>query len=74
VVELRDKVRRFGLHVIPQILDRSFDRQNLLNLKNAGLLELCLKLSLITDQAFSSTSNAERSAQLFGGAPRGRRC
>jgi hypothetical protein len=53
VVELRDKVRRFGLHVIPQILDdRSFDEESLLDLKDAELLDLCLKLNLITDQDF----------------------
>ena len=53
IVELREKVRRFGLHVIPQILDdQSFGEESLLNLKDAELLDLCLKLNLITDQAF----------------------
>jgi hypothetical protein len=53
VVELREKVRRFGLHVVPQVLDdRSFDEASLLDLKDAELLELCLKLNLITDQDF----------------------
>ena len=53
VVELRQKVRQFGLHVVPQILgDKSFDENSLLELKDAELLELCLKLNLITDQDF----------------------
>lgn len=53
IVELREKARRFGLHVIPQILDdKSFDEDSLLDLKDAELLDLCLKLNLITDQAF----------------------
>lgn len=53
VVELREKVRRFGLQVIPQILDdKSFDEARLLDLKDAELLELCLKLNLITDQDY----------------------
>lgn len=53
VVELREKVRRFGLHVIPQILDdKSFDEASLLDLKDAELLDLCLKLNLISDQDF----------------------
>lgn len=53
VVELREKVRRFGLHVIPQILDdRSFDEASLVDLKDAELLDLCLKLNLISDQDF----------------------
>jgi hypothetical protein len=53
VVELREKVRRFGLHVIPQILDdKSFDEDSLVDLKDAELLDLCLKLNLITDHDF----------------------
>ena len=53
IVELREKVRRFGLHVVPQILDdRTFDEQHLLELKDSDLLDLCLRLNLITDQDF----------------------
>ena len=53
VVELRAKVRRFGLEVIPQILDdKSFDEASLLDLKDAELLDLCHKLNLITDQDY----------------------
>lgn len=53
IVELREKVRRFGLHVIPQILDdKSFDEASLVDLKDAELLDLCLKLNLISDQDF----------------------
>lgn len=53
IVELREKVRRFGLHVIPQILDdTTFDEQRLLELKDSELLDLCLRLNLITDQDF----------------------
>ena len=53
VLALREKVRDFGLHVIPQILDdRSFDEASLVDLKDADLLELCHKLNLITGQAY----------------------
>ena len=53
IVELRGKVRRFGLHVVPQILDdKSFDEDSLLDLKDAELLDLCLKLNLITSKDF----------------------
>ena len=53
IVELRQKVRRFGLHVVPQILDdKSFDEKSLLELKDIELLDLCLKLNLITDENF----------------------
>ena len=53
IVELREKVRRFGIHVVPQILgDKSFDEGTLLELRDAELLDLCLKLNLITDKDF----------------------
>ena len=53
LVELRQKVRRFGLHVVPQILDdKSFDEGSLFELKDSELLDLCLKLNLITEQDF----------------------
>ena len=53
ILELRQKIRRFGLHVVPQILgDKSFDESSLLELRDAELLDLCLKLNLITDQDF----------------------
>jgi len=48
VVELRNKVRRFGLAVVPQVIDKDFDEAALLDLKDADLLSLCLKLNLIT--------------------------
>lgn len=53
IAELRAKVRRFGLAVVPQILDdKDFDEGSLLELKDAELLDLCLKLNLISDEDF----------------------
>ena len=53
VVELRQKVRRFGLQVILQIIDdKSFDERKLLNLRDAELPDLCLRLNLISDQNY----------------------
>ena len=53
VVELRDKVRRFGINVVPQVLDdKSFDEDTLLDLRDAELLDLCRKLNLIGDDDF----------------------
>ncbi len=53
IVELREKVHRFGIAVVPQVLDdKSFDGDSLLDLKDAELLELCLKLNLIGDDDF----------------------
>jgi hypothetical protein len=49
ILELREKVRVFGLPVVAQTLANGFDEKALLDLKDAELLELCLKLNLITE-------------------------
>jgi hypothetical protein len=46
VIELRSKVRRFGLSVVPQIIGEPFDEAALLDLKDADLLQLCLEIVL----------------------------
>lgn len=53
IIELREKVRRFGLNVIRQVIERhDFDERALVDLKDAELLELCLKLNLITEDGY----------------------
>lgn len=53
IVELRSRVRRFGLNVVQQLIgDSNFDEKALLDLKDAELLELCLELNLITEDGY----------------------
>jgi hypothetical protein len=52
IIELREKVRRFGLNVVSQITGGAFDEKGLIELKDADLLSLCLKLNLITEDVF----------------------
>jgi hypothetical protein len=53
VIELREKVKRFGLPVVEQLLSKSnFDEQALLDLKDSDLLSLCLKLNLVTEDGY----------------------
>lgn len=52
VVELREKVRRFGLAVVPQVTNKPFDERTLVELKDADLLQLCLKLNLISEEGY----------------------
>jgi hypothetical protein len=52
ILELREKVRRFGLTVVAQTLGYSFDERTLVELKDSQLLELCLKLNLISEDGF----------------------
>lgn len=53
IIELRDKVKRFGLNVVEQITEKkSFDECALNDLKDSELLSLCLKLNLITEDGY----------------------
>lgn len=52
IVTLRGKVRSFGLHIVPQIIERDFDESILLDLKDAELIQLCLSLNLISEDAY----------------------
>ena len=52
-VELRNKIKRFGLNVVEQVTGKKdFDENKLNDLKAAELLTLCLKLNLITEDGF----------------------
>ena len=50
IIELRNKVRIFSFPAIKQITGKKFDEEKLLSLKDKGLLDLCLKLNLISEQ------------------------
>lgn len=52
-IELRNKVKQFGLNVVEQVTGKKdFDEEKLNELKAAELLSLCLKLNLITEDGF----------------------
>jgi hypothetical protein len=52
VTELRNKIRRFGLNVVPQITSKAFDEKALINLQDSALLSLCLEINLITEDGY----------------------
>lgn len=52
MIELRNKVRSFGIHVVPQITNKAFDEKTLLELQDSELLSLCLSLNLITEEGY----------------------
>ncbi|MEN6432884.1 MAG: hypothetical protein ABFD06_08425 [Smithella sp.] len=53
ILELREKVKAFGLTVVRQVTGNTgFDKEALLDLKDADLLNLCLRLNLITEDGF----------------------
>ncbi len=53
IIELRQKVKKFGLKVVRQVVGKQdFDEKALLDQKDSELLELCLKLNLITEDGY----------------------
>jgi len=48
ILQLRTKVTNFGLPIVDQILQSGFEERHLLELQDSRLLELCLKLNLVT--------------------------
>jgi hypothetical protein len=69
VSELRNKVRRFGIDVIPQILDqKSFDENKLVEMKDAELLQLCLSLNLISEDGYILLSQCREIRNNFSAA------
>jgi hypothetical protein len=52
IIELREKIRRFGVNVVPQITSKPFDEDKLTDLQDSEILSLCLELNLITEEGF----------------------
>lgn len=52
MVELRNKVRAFGVNVVPQILGKPFDDKILEDMQDSELLALCLGLNLLTEDGY----------------------
>ena len=52
VLHLRQRIRDFGLSVVAQIRSADFEEKELLELQDSELVELCLKLNLITEDGF----------------------
>lgn len=52
VLQLREKVKNFGLPVVAQILQKDFEERHLLDFQDSQLLELCVKLNLVSEDGF----------------------
>lgn len=52
ILQLRTKVRNFGLPIVAQILQSDFEEKHILELQDSRLLELCLKLNLVDEDGF----------------------
>jgi hypothetical protein len=52
MIELRNKVRAFGINIVPQIINKDFDEKVLMDMQDGELLFLCLSLNLITEEGY----------------------
>lgn len=52
ILQLRQKIRNFGLAVVAQIQQNDFEEKHLLELQDSRLLDLCLKLNIINEDGF----------------------
>ena len=52
ILQLRTKVRNFGLSIVAQILQSDFEEKHLVELQDSRLLELSLKLNLVNEDGF----------------------
>ena len=52
ILQLRTKVRNFGLPIVAQILQSDFEEKHLLELQDSRLLDLSLKLNLVNEDGF----------------------
>lgn len=65
ILQLRTKVRNFGLPIVAQILQSDFEEKHLLELQDSRLLELALKLNLVNEDGFFFLTNAAMFAITF---------
>lgn len=52
ILQLRQKIRNFGLPVVAQIQQNDFEEKHLLELQDSRLLDLCLKLNIVDEDGF----------------------
>ncbi len=69
ILQLRGKVKKFGLSVVQQIISKpDFDESKLLDLKDAELLTLCLKLNLVSEQGHTLLNQCREVRNNFSAA------
>ena len=68
ILHLRQRVREFGLAVVSQILQRQFEERDLIELQDSELLDLCLKLNLITEDGYFFLNQCRDTRNNFSAA------
>ena len=68
VLHLRQRMRDFGLPVIAQILQRDFEEEHLTDLQDSELINLSLKLNLITEDGYFFLNQCRDTRNNFSAA------
>lgn len=68
ILHLRQRIRDFGLPVVSHILQKQFEEEDLLELQDSELLDLCLKLNLITEDGYFFLSQCRDTRNNFSAA------
>ena len=68
VQHLRQRMRDFGLAAVSQILQRQFEENDLIELQDSKVIELCLKLNLITEDGFFFLDQCRATRNNFSAA------
>lgn len=68
VVELRQKIIRFGLPIVAQLTSKSLDENKLLQMMDHDLLKLCLELNLITEEGYFKLDQCRSIRNSFSAA------
>ena len=68
VLHLRQRMRDFGLPVVSQILQRQFEESDLIDLQDSDLIDLCLKLNLVTEDGFFFLNQCRETRNNFSAA------
>ena len=68
ILHLRQRVRDFGLPVVAQILQKRFEEKDLIELQDSELLDLCLKLNLITEDGYFFLNQCRDTRNNFSAA------
>ncbi len=68
VVELRQKVIRFGLPIVAQLTSKAIDENKLIELMDHELLKLCLELNLISEEGYFKLDQCRAIRNSFSAA------
>ena len=68
VLHLKQRIRDFGLPVVSHMLQRKFEESDLFDLQDSELIDLCLKLNLVTEDGSFFLSQCRETRNNFSAA------